>query len=84
MKFQLYCELGGQWRWQFKASNGRIMARGVQGYNTQAQAMRAVRAFERQMTSRAPACLIEDLGVTKESEPKIIRPITHILRGDPT
>lgn len=32
MKFELYRDDAGEWRWRFRAANGRILATGAEGY----------------------------------------------------
>jgi uncharacterized protein YegP (UPF0339 family) len=32
-KFEVYSDSKGEWRWRFKADNGRIIADSAEGYN---------------------------------------------------
>lgn len=45
MKFELYEDKAGQWRWRLVAKNGRTVADGGEGYHSQGNARRAVKAF---------------------------------------
>jgi uncharacterized protein YegP (UPF0339 family) len=42
MKFVLFEDAAGMWRWQLKAANGQIIADGGEGYSTKGNAMQAV------------------------------------------
>ncbi len=42
LKFHIYEDSAGAWRWRLKARNGRIVADGAQGYSSQWHAERAV------------------------------------------
>jgi uncharacterized protein YegP (UPF0339 family) len=41
LKFHIYEDAAGAWRWRLKARNGRIVADGAQGYSSQWHAERA-------------------------------------------
>lgn len=45
MKFELYEDAAGEWRWRLKAKNGRTVADSGEGYRGQGNARRAVKAF---------------------------------------
>ena len=51
MKFELYEDKTGQWRWRLVAKNGRTVADGGEGYHSQGNARRAVKAFRHCVTS---------------------------------
>lgn len=51
MKFELYEDKAGQWRWRLVAKNGRTVADGGEGYHSQGNARRAVKAFRHCVTS---------------------------------
>lgn len=42
MKFHIYQDRKGEWRWRLKARNGRIVADSGEGYVKQGNAYRAV------------------------------------------
>jgi len=35
MKFQIYKDSAGEWRWRLKSSNGRILADSGEGYSSE-------------------------------------------------
>lgn len=41
MRFVIYEDEAGEWRWRLKASNGRIVADSAEGYARKRNAMRA-------------------------------------------
>ncbi len=47
MKFQIYIDKAGEFRWRLKADNGRIMADSGEGYSTKSNAKRAARNLRR-------------------------------------
>lgn len=42
MKFELYQDRGGEYRWRLKHSNGNILATSSEGYKAKASAMRCI------------------------------------------
>ena len=42
MKFYIYKDRAGEWRWRLKARNGRIVADSGEGYKTRAGVLAAV------------------------------------------
>lgn len=44
MKFHIYQDRRGEWRWRLKARNGRIVADSGEGYKRRGGAQRAARA----------------------------------------
>lgn len=42
MKFELYRDKKGLWRWRLKANNGRIIADSAEGYSRRAAALKGV------------------------------------------
>lgn len=42
---EVYPDKAGEWRWRLKASNGRIIADGAEGYSEKRHAYRAVYAM---------------------------------------
>ena len=34
MKFHIYKDAAGEWRWRLKAANGKVLADSGEGYNT--------------------------------------------------
>lgn len=42
MRFEVYPDKSGQWRWRLKARNGRIVADGAEGYTRRADCYKAV------------------------------------------
>lgn len=44
MKFHIYQDKRGEWRWRLKARNGRIVADSGEGYVTRGGALRASHA----------------------------------------
>lgn len=47
MKFRIYRDGAGQWRWQLRARNNRIIADGAEGYRTKAAVRAAVTRLNR-------------------------------------
>lgn len=43
--FEIYQDKAGEWRWRYKAANGRIMADGAEGYASNRNAWRALERF---------------------------------------
>ena len=52
MKFEIYPDKAGEWRWRLVAGNGRIVADSGEGYASKANVKRAIKrlitAFRRQ------------------------------------
>jgi len=42
MKFHVYQDLKGEWRWRLVADNGRIMADSAEGYVSESNVCRAI------------------------------------------
>jgi uncharacterized protein len=42
MKFHIYKDSAGEWRWRLKAANGRTIADSGEGYSTKSNCRRAV------------------------------------------
>lgn len=42
LKFDIYEDDGGEWRWRLKAANGRKISDSAEGYTSKAGARRAV------------------------------------------
>lgn len=62
MKFHIYQDKRGEWRWRLKARNGRIVADSGEGYANQGNAVRAVRVTMvgiDQMPYRDPTIIVE-------------------------
>jgi uncharacterized protein YegP (UPF0339 family) len=47
MRFELYEDKAGGWRWRLVAKNGRIVADSGEGYKGQGNARRALKAFRK-------------------------------------
>jgi len=45
MKFQVYQDAEGKWRWRAVANNNRIVADSGQGYTTRGDTFKAIRRF---------------------------------------
>lgn len=45
MKFQIYKDAAGEWRWRAKAKNGEIMADSAEGYTRKADLKIALALF---------------------------------------
>ena len=45
MKFEMYQDKAGKWRWRLVAKNGRTVADSGEGYNSPGNARRAMKAF---------------------------------------
>ena len=56
-KFQIYKDNAGQWRWRFKADNGRIVADSAEGYATKQNCTDGIDIVKKQ----APAATAEEL-----------------------
>lgn len=46
MKFEVYKDSAGEWRWRLKAANGKVLASG-EGYKTMSGAIRGTEALRR-------------------------------------
>ena len=42
MKFTLYKDKAGEWRWRLKHGNGNILATASEGYSSKASAMKCI------------------------------------------
>lgn len=42
MKFQLYKDKAGEWRWRLRHGNGNILATASEGYSSKASAMKCI------------------------------------------
>lgn len=42
MKFELYTDKAGEWRWRLKHSNGNILATTSEGYSSKASALKCI------------------------------------------
>lgn len=42
MKFTLYKDKAGEWRWRLKHSNGNILATASEGYSSKASALKCI------------------------------------------
>ncbi|MBX9882406.1 MAG: DUF1508 domain-containing protein [Sphingomonas sp.] len=42
MKFELYTDKAGEWRWRLKHSNGNILATTSEGYASKASALKCI------------------------------------------
>lgn len=51
MKFEIYEDKAGQWRWRLVAKNGRTVADSGEGYHSQGNVRRALKAWRHQATS---------------------------------
>lgn len=40
-KYEVYCDVGGKWRWRLIAPNGRIICDSAEGYSSRAEAEQA-------------------------------------------
>jgi len=58
MKFELYQDKGGDWRWRLVAKNGKTVAESGEGYNGIGNVRRALKAFRHNVTS-APVVVIK-------------------------
>lgn len=43
--FEIYQDKAGEWRWRYRARNGRIMADSAEGYASNRNAFRALERF---------------------------------------
>ena len=46
MRFDIYQDAAGEWRWRLVAANGRIVGDSGEGYATSSNARRAARRFK--------------------------------------
>lgn len=67
MKFELYQDKAGQWRWRLVAKNGKITADSGESFHSQGNARRAAKAV-RDSIAKA------DIIITKEIVTAPIRP----------
>jgi uncharacterized protein YegP (UPF0339 family) len=58
MKFHIYQDKRGEWRWRLKARNGRIVADSGEGYARQGNAVRAAEMVRDALTFAYPATAI--------------------------
>lgn len=42
MKFELYTDKAGEWRWRLKHSNGNVLATTSEGYSSKAAALKCI------------------------------------------
>jgi len=47
MRFEIFKDRKGEWRWRLIARNGRIVADGAEGYASKRNALRAVKTVAR-------------------------------------
>lgn len=50
MKFELYADKAGEFRWRLKAANGAILATGGQGYKAKADAQHGIELVQKSGT----------------------------------
>jgi hypothetical protein len=46
-KFELYKSPNGEYRWRFRASNGKVIATGGEGYSSKAAAQSGIESVKR-------------------------------------
>lgn len=46
MRYEVYADQAGEWRWRAVARNGKIVADGSEGYASERNAKRALTAFQ--------------------------------------
>lgn len=54
MKFHIYQDVKGEWRWRLKARNGRVVADSGEGYARKRNARRAVYRITNEMAFDHP------------------------------
>lgn len=47
MRFEVYPDPNGEWRWRLRATNGRIVADSAESYKRRASADRAIASIKR-------------------------------------
>ncbi|GHC59194.1 UPF0339 protein [Alcaligenes pakistanensis] len=57
MKFVLYKDKGGEWRWRFKAANGNIICVSSEGYTSKQSAQHSIESVKKGM---ADAPVVEE------------------------
>ncbi|MBY6346332.1 DUF1508 domain-containing protein [Providencia rettgeri] len=57
MKFVLYKDKGGEWRWRFKAANGNIICVSSEGYSSKQSAQHSIESVKKGM---ADAPVVEE------------------------
>lgn len=62
MRFVVYQDTAGEWRWRLVARNGRVVADGAEGYASHRNAMRAIIRLV-----KAAAAMPDDLVVEVET-----------------
>jgi uncharacterized protein YegP (UPF0339 family) len=55
-KFEVYSDSKGEWRWRFKADNGRIIADSAEGYNNKSDCIHGIEIIKKE----APAAQITE------------------------
>jgi uncharacterized protein YegP (UPF0339 family) len=51
MKFEIYSDLGGSWRWRARAQNKKLVAASGESFAQKHNAIRAAKAFVRSLIS---------------------------------
>jgi len=46
MKFELYTDRAGEWRWRLKHGNGNILATSSEGYKAKADALKGIESVK--------------------------------------
>lgn len=54
MKFELYKDRHGEWRWRLRARNGKAIAESGEGYKQRARCVAGIRLVRRAVTLDAP------------------------------
>jgi len=60
MRFEYFEDKAGSWRWRLVAKNGRVVADGGEGYHSQGNARRAVKAFRTQVGDARHVILLKE------------------------
>lgn len=58
MRFEIYEDARGEWRWRLVAKNGQTVADGGEGYKKEGNARRALKAF-RHLVGAARIVVVE-------------------------
>jgi uncharacterized protein YegP (UPF0339 family) len=83
VRWDVYEDQAGQWRWRAVARNGKVLADGAEGYASERNAKRALSAF--QLAVREPPEPPADRAATAERctcpTPKLSKSVSNLCTG---
>jgi uncharacterized protein len=60
MKFLIFRDAAGEWRWRCKARNGRIIAESGEGYTRKAMAIKRLHIFRFAVQTKTVPVIVQD------------------------